>query len=100
MTEPNSKIWTPQFIWQIATWFFAQLIAASAIYVAISNRLTVVEVLLAAQKESAGIAAQQESAARQMLEARVVVLEKTVEHLKAYNELKENTNTIRVGGGN
>lgn len=85
----EQKVFTPQFVWQIATWFFAQFIAAAAIYVAISNRLTVVEVLVAAQKEAVSSVISQEVTARQMLEARIVNLEKSNEHIKAYLEAKD-----------
>lgn len=85
----EQKVFTPQFVWQIATWFFAQFIAAAAIYVAISNRLTVVEVLVAAQKEATASLIQQEATARQMLEARIANLEKSDAYIKAYMAIKD-----------
>lgn len=40
----EQKVWTPQFVWQMFTWLFAQIIVAASLYLGISNRLTAIEV--------------------------------------------------------
>jgi hypothetical protein len=84
----EQKVWTPQFLWQMFTWLFAQIIVAASLYLGISNRLTAIEVKMEERKFTSDRELNSESSARQLLESRIIVLEKDVERLKATNDVK------------
>ena len=87
-TQPEQKFFTPQFIFQILTWFFAQIIAACVIYVGVSNRLTTIEVRMDERKTSADREMDAEVGARKLLESRIIVLEKVQAEQAAYLKFK------------
>lgn len=84
----DGKVWTPQFVWQMFTWLFAQIIVAASLYLGISNRLTAIEVKMEERKFTSDRELDQEVAARKLLEARTLVNERDIERLKAINEAK------------
>lgn len=84
----DGKVWTPQFVWQMFTWLFAQIIVAASLYLGISNRLTAIEVKMEERKSTSDREMDAEAGARRLLEARIIVLEKSDAQTQAYIKFK------------
>jgi hypothetical protein len=81
-------IWTPQFVWQMLTWLFAQIIFGASLYLGISNRLTTIEVKMEERQHSTDREMDAEIGARKLLESRIIVLEKSDAKTQAYIQYK------------
>jgi len=83
--EQDYRVFTPQFVWQIVTWLFMQIIAAAVVYNVFSTRLTTVEVKMTQMSN----AIDSVSADKRMLDARLIVVEKAIAKQEAKGDLKD-----------
>ena len=84
-----ASVWTPQFVWQMLTWLFAQIIFGASLYLGISNRLTTIEVKMEERQHSADREMDAEIGARKLLESRIIVLEKSDAQTQAFIKYSE-----------